>query len=253
MTSQSKPSGERAPPRFAATRWSLVASIGACDTDAARRALIELCLRYWFPVYAYARGCGHGPEVARDLTRGFFEHLLVRQLDPGEVRARGRFRDYLLESLNRYLGADWRASREAAPVPEFEQPLPWEELEARYLRDSTDGLSPEQTYQRGYALEVLGSALLRLRREADQAGRGAMFATLEPLLNVEPLPGQMDALAQQLGLRPLALVLALKRLRQRYRELAEAELSETVTNDDDLATERDALMRALIVTARAAG
>lgn len=245
MSSQPKSGGEGAPPRFAATRWSLVASFGAHDADEARRALIELCLRYWFPVYAYVRGCGHAPDVARDLTRGFFEHLLKQRLESGEVRARGRFRDHLLESLNRFLGADWRSNCDVAPVLEFEQPLAWDELEVRYGREAADRLSPEQAYQRGYALEVLGGALRRLRCEAEQAGRGTMFEALEPLLGTEPLPGQMDELARQLGLRPLAAVVALKRLRQRFRELAEAELTETVTCADDLATEREALARAL--------
>ena len=40
-------------------------------------------------------------------------------------------------------------------------------------------------------------------------------------------------------------VVALKRLRQRYRELAESELAETVANATDLDAEREALARAL--------
>jgi hypothetical protein len=231
--------------RFAATRWSLVAAAGAQDADAARRALIELCLRYWYPVYAYVRGCGHAPAVTRDLTRGYFEHLLGERLSLADARARGRFRQYLLDGLNRFLGGDWRQALQAAPVAEFEQPLPWDELEARYQREAGAGLTPEQAYQRGYALEVLASALARLRLEAEQAGRRAMFDAMQPWLGSEPPPGQIELLAQQLELRPLAAVVALKRLRQRYRELAEVELGETVSSAADLQTEREALARAL--------
>jgi RNA polymerase sigma-70 factor (ECF subfamily) len=118
-------------------------------------------------------------------------------------------------------------------------------LEARYQRDAMPGRSPEQAYQRNYALEVLAAAHARLRQEAMQAGRSAMFEAMEPLLGVEPVPGQMDAIARQLGLRPLAAVMALKRLRQRFRELAEYELSETVSNAADLQAEREALAQAL--------
>jgi RNA polymerase sigma-70 factor (ECF subfamily) len=230
--------------RFGATRWSLVAAAGVLDAGAARRALIELCLRYWYPVYAYVRGCGHGAEIARDLTRGFFGHLLGQRLLMAEVRARGRFRQYLLEALNRFLAAE-RLQAPAGPVAEFEQPLPWEELEARYRSEAGTGLTPEQVYQRGYALEVLTIALARLRREAEQAGRLGMFEAMQGWLGDEPLPGQIEEVAAKLGLRPLAIVVAMKRLRQRYRELAEAELSETVSCAEDLLAEREALARAL--------
>jgi hypothetical protein len=52
-------------------------------------------------------------------------------------------------------------------------------------------------------------------------------------------------LAEVLGSRPLALVTAVKRLRQRFRELVDAELAETVAGPDDLPAERVALRQAL--------
>ena len=230
---------------FAATRWSLVAAAGGDDAPQARNAMIELCLRYWFPVYAYVRGCGHDTAVARDITRGFFEQVLQDRVSLPEARARGRFRQYLLEALHRYLGGDWRQAVVSDAVAEFEQPQSWDELEARYREEAALGRTPEQNYQRIYALEVLGNALARLRSEATQAGRLAMFDALERWLSQDPAPGECDLAAQRLHIRPLAVVVALKRLRQRYRELAEAELCETVASAEDLAAERDALARAL--------
>lgn len=230
---------------FAQTRWSLVAATGVQDAQAARRAMIELCLRYWYPVYAYVRGCGHAPPSANDITRSFFEDLLQRRANFAEARGQGRFRQFLLESLARFLGSDWRQIVHPMPVAEFEQPLAVAEIEARHQRDLALGLSQEQAFQRSYALEVLGTALARLQREAEQAGRLAMFAAMEPFLSAEPAPGQMEELSRQLGIRPLAAVVAMKRLRQRFRELAEAELAETVASAADLAVERAALARAL--------
>jgi hypothetical protein len=87
--------------------------------------------------------------------------------------------------------------------------------------------------------------LNRLRREATQAGREAMFEALEPFLTIDPPPGQYEAISGTLGTRPLALVVALKRLRQRFRELADEELAETVTSADELEAERVALHAAL--------
>jgi RNA polymerase sigma-70 factor (ECF subfamily) len=231
--------------RFAATRWSLVAAATVQDADAARRALIELCLRYWYPVYAYVRRCGHAPELAQEITRGFFEHLVQQRLSLPELRARGRFREYLLDALNRHLGSDWASAADPRPVAEFEQPQTWIDMEARYKTEPTHGMTPEQAYHRGYALEVLGNAMARLRREATEAGRQAMFEALVPWLGSDPGPGQYELLAAELSLRPMALIIALKRLRQRYRELAEAELGETVSSAPDLQAERELLARAL--------
>lgn len=244
MTAASVTPSSGAGDRFAATRWSLVAAAGAHDAGSARRALIELCLRYWYPVYAYLRGCGHQAPQARDLTRGFFEQVVHERLGLPEA-PRGRFREFLLATLNRFLASDRRPAAGVVAVAEFEQPHPWAELERRYQEECAAGLTPEQTYQRSYALEVLASALERLRREAAEAGRQAMFQALEPWLSAEPAPGEFEAVATRLHLRPLAVVVALKRLRQRYRELAEAELSETVASAADLQAEREALARAL--------
>lgn len=237
----SMPSGRR----FAATRWSLVAVAAGREPGAARRALVELCLRYWYPVYAYVRGCGHPPALAQDIARAFFEHVVGGRLAVAEARAGGRFREYLLERLHLFLATDWRQAAEVATVPEFAGPLTLQELESRYQREARAALTPEQSYQRSYALEVLAIALARLRSEAAQAGRLEMFDALQPWLSAEPAAGEYAAIARTLGMQPLAAVVALRRLRQRFRELAEAELVESVSSAEDLDNERRALAQAL--------
>jgi RNA polymerase sigma-70 factor (ECF subfamily) len=72
-----------------------------------------------------------------------------------------------------------------------------------------------------------------------------MCEALEPYLTREPLPGQYDELSHKLAIRPLALVMALKRLRQRFRELVREELADTVTTAEELAAEQQALLAAL--------
>ena len=57
----------------------------------------------------------------------------------------------------------------------------------------------------------------------------------------EPVAGQYEDISKQLNTPPLVLAIAVKRLRQRFRELAEDELMETVASPADLATEREAL------------
>ena len=88
---------------FAATRWSLVA--GAAER--AQASLAELCVRYWFPVYAYARRSGHPPEVAQQITLSYFHHLVTQRLAQRDARAPGRFREFLLAELDHFLAEVW--------------------------------------------------------------------------------------------------------------------------------------------------
>ncbi|MBS0557326.1 MAG: hypothetical protein JSR27_07930 [Proteobacteria bacterium] len=224
--------------RFATTRWSVVMHMAASPETDAGDALTELAQRYWFPVYAYLRRCGHAPALAQEIAGAFLQRLL-RQFRDGEATApRGHFRRFLLAQLNAFLAGDWRENTEQ---PEARNLLPPVELETRYRTELIDSGSPEDAYQRSFALEVLARAIKRLGSEANRAGHQDMFDALMPFLGNEPTPGVLDALAPSLHTRPLALLVALKRLRQRFRELVGEELADTVTNSEELAAENAAL------------
>ena len=51
---------------------------------------------YWYPLYAYARRRGFGPEDAEDLTQEFFHQLLASDWIARADRSKGRFRTFLL-------------------------------------------------------------------------------------------------------------------------------------------------------------
>ena len=236
------------PPRhrsdsFQVTRWSLVAALESGSPEDARRSLAELCQGYWYPVYAYIRRCGHEPQVAYDIAQSFFSNL-VAEIRNAEPRSYGQFRTFLLARLNAFLSRDWRSERVLAPdaIP---APQELAALEQRHLRESGDGATPEVAFQRSFALEVLARSVKRLRLEAEQGGRLAMFEGLEPYLTVDPPRGGYEQLALDLGSRPLALVMAVKRLRSRFRELVEEELAQTVADGTELEQERAALLRIL--------
>src|ERR1700737_897036 len=66
-------------------------------------ALAELCRLYWYPLYIFARRRGHSSEDARDLTQGFFLHLLEHRALSGVDRLKGKFRSFLFASFQNYL------------------------------------------------------------------------------------------------------------------------------------------------------
>jgi RNA polymerase sigma-70 factor (ECF subfamily) len=215
----------------------------AAQAPDARHALAELAQRYWYPVYAYLRRCGHASAQAEDIARRFLHHLLGEFRLGQEQSSRRHYRSYLLEQLQAFLAGDWRApTRDVATAVDLELPGG---LELRYQRDHAAAGAPEQAYQRSFALEVLGRALRRLRREAMQTDHLDMFAVLEPYLAKDPGPGEYELLAKRLESRPLVLVVALKRLRQRLRELTGEELADTVGSADDLVSEHEVLLAVL--------
>lgn len=231
--------------RFADTRWTLVGAAARGDRLEARRALLELCLQYWYPVYAYLRRCGHVPVVAEDIAGAFFRDLLASRLPLTSLPAQARFREFLLESLHRFLATDWRhMEAPRGPLDRLQGPA-LEELEARHQRETASGMPAADAFHRGYALELIASAHRRLSLEAVHAGRGPMYEALAPFLGAQPPAGTLESLARQFSSRPLALAIALKRLRERFQELVRDELAQTVGDEAGLERERTELLAIL--------
>lgn len=225
---------------FAATRWSLAST--CARGDSAREALTALCLRYRYPVYAYLRCHGQAPNAAQDITLAFFEQLARTRPDGAERVAR-RFREFLFARLCDFLGSGQRAPA-GPPRPGF--PGTAGDAQARVRGEAcATGDPAARVFERGFALEVLARGLRHLRGEASESGHLEMFEALEPYLAREPPAGALEVIGARLGSRPLALALALCRLRQRFREACDAELADTVLGSRDLAAERRTLQHAL--------
>src|SRR5271163_1118192 len=69
----------------------------------ARVALEELYRLYCYPIYAFIRRRGYGRQDAQDLTQSFFVHLLDKGTLGRADSERGRFRNFLLGSLEHFL------------------------------------------------------------------------------------------------------------------------------------------------------
>jgi DNA-directed RNA polymerase specialized sigma24 family protein len=102
------PRALRRPGQFATTRWSVVLHAARAGSHAsAHDALARLCRTYWFPLYAHVRRRGFSSHDAEDLTQEFFARLLARQSIAHGDPARGRFRAFILITLNHFLADEW--------------------------------------------------------------------------------------------------------------------------------------------------
>ena len=125
--------------RFRTTRWTMVLLSGKSQAPGFRAALGELCRIYWYPLYAYIRRRGHNPEEAQDLTQGFFLHLFERNTLARADPLKGKFRSFLLGSLQNYLSteADRARSLKRGGEVEFVR-LEMQAAEERYLLEQVD-------------------------------------------------------------------------------------------------------------------
>jgi RNA polymerase sigma factor (sigma-70 family) len=223
-------------PVFATTHWSVVLHAGRSDTNRARDALENLCQVYWFPIYAYVRRRGRSPHDAQDLTQEFFARLLeqnwVAQADP----ERGRFRSFLLGALNHFLAKEWRkehAQKRGGGI----QIEHLDAAEMRYGNEPVADTTPEQQFDRKWAVTLLDAVLQRLSVEFEHEDKAKVFELLKPCLVGAREAQPYATLSGALGMSEGALKVAVHRLRRRYRQLLREEVAQTVASPDEVEAE----------------
>jgi RNA polymerase sigma-70 factor (ECF subfamily) len=209
---------------------------GRSDTTRARDALGKLCQAYWFPIYAYVRRRGYSLHDAQDLTQEFFARLLeqnwVTRADP----EKGCFRSFLLGALNHFLAKEWRkdqAQKRGGGI-QIEQ---LEAAEARYGNEPAAATTPEEQFDRKWAVTLLDVVLQRLNAEFERENKAKMFELLKPCLVGERDAQPYSALSEVLGMSEGSIKVAVHRLRRRYRQLLREEVAQTVASADEVEAE----------------
>lgn len=219
--------------RFPTTQWSVVFAARGHTGAEAREALESLCGAYWYPLYAYARSRGNDPETARDLTQGFFAHLLERDLLQPVDPTKGRFRAFLLASLKNFLSHERdkvQAQKRGGGVPTLA--LDGADAEGRFSHEPVDRLTPEQIFERRWGLTLMQRAMERL--EAESGTRPGQFDRLRGYLTgAEPTVAYREA-ATDLGLSEGAVKTAVHRLRKEYGRMLREEIRATIAEPEDL-------------------
>ena len=183
----------------------------------AGEALEALCRTYWYPLYAYIRRRGYAAPEAQDLTQEFLARLLGSNGLATVDRRKGRFRSFLLASLNHFLANEWDRARAAKRGGTAEVlSLNDAAVEARYALEPAPDLTPEKLYDRQWALALLDRALQRLQSEFVAAGKGPQFECLKEFLHREGSDRSYEEVGRELGIKAPAVASAVYRLRQRY-------------------------------------
>ena len=228
--------------RFTTTRWSIFLRARGASGDA-RIALDDLCRIYRAPVLAYIRSHGHAHD-AEDLTQSFFIKFIDDALHAIADPAQGRFRAFLLTALKRFLIKSniERRTQKRGGLVEFKS-LDQESDNAEFFAGDE---TPDQAFERSWALSVLEAAVDRLRDEAHSGGKLELFEQLSPFLIERPDESDYVRIGEKFGLRANTVAVAVHRLRQRLRDLIRDELSQTAATPEDLNAELRELRSALV-------
>lgn len=234
---------------FQPTRWSIVRSAGDPGSPGYLESLDYLARAYWRPVYAYLRRRGHSIEDAKDLTQEFFEVALRRNLPGRAERREGKFRTFLLAAVQNFL-RDARDREGAA-----RHGGGWRRVELDLDGALADGPgiegpgseTPEQAYDRRWALDLLQASLGDLRERYVSEGKDLHYRLFERYVDLLAGGGTVEypALAGEFGCSVGDVTNYLHRARLLYRELLRARIRESVSRPEEVEEEIGELFRFL--------
>jgi RNA polymerase sigma factor (sigma-70 family) len=220
---------------FATTHWSVVLAAGHGSNSQASEALEQLCRTYWYPLYAYVRRWGHGPEEAQDLTQEFFARLLAGSYLAKADPQKGKFRSFLMAGLKNLLCDELdKAGRlkrgGGQKVISFDQQM----AEGRYGLEPVDEMTPERLFERSWGATLLERAASRLREEYVASGKAALYEQLTEFRLDAPEQRAYAEVAAHLRLSESAVKSAIRRLRQRHQQLVRDEIAQTVATPSEV-------------------
>jgi len=236
--------------QFRTTRWSVVLLSAQSQVPGYKEALGELCRLYWYPLYGHIRRRGFSAHDAQDLTQSFFLDLLEHKALARVDRQKGKFRSFLLASLQNFLSNEARRARclKRGGDVEFVY-LDFSDAEDRYDQEEpAEALTPEKVFDARWAMAMLGEARNRLRQEYVDQGKTATFEALQAFLDPigpKKLPSY-EEVADRLKVSVAAVKTLIHRLRKRNTALVREEIIRTVSDPADVEAESRELCEALI-------
>lgn len=198
----------------------------------------SLARAYWQPIFAFLRGTGLAYQDAQDAAQGFFAYLLDRDFLGNVQPQGGRFRNFLLVCLRRWVRDE--AERVVNVKRRQEVPFgPWHD--AGHTFPATGARLPEEAFDRAWAMALVARAMARL--EEKWTSRQRLFAVLR--LTVE-CPGNVEkyaSIAVRLDMSEGAVGKAAHDLRKHFAEEVRSEIRHTVARDADVEEELRYLVR----------
>jgi RNA polymerase sigma factor (sigma-70 family) len=237
--------------QFATTCWSAVLLSAQSQAPGSDNAREEFCQLYWYPLYAFIRRRGYNADDARDLTQGFFLSILDRKTLKRATPEKGKFRSFLLASLKNYLLNVYQHENAIKRGGQIDfVSVDFSDGEDRYSREPADALTPEKIFDANWALTLLAQAIERLKAEYSAQGKGNIFETLRPFLDLSGAAQapSYEVVSERLKVSSAGVKTLIHRFRKRYSEILREAVAQTVTDPTEIDDEIHSLCEALIAS-----
>jgi DNA-directed RNA polymerase specialized sigma24 family protein len=235
---------------FLTTHWSIIENVGSSDEDR-NKALIGLLLsKYWKPVYCYLRRKGYDNEQAKDLTQGFFHEVVIgRNLIQKADRSKGRFRSFLLITLNRYLMTAETGQAAQKRIPKSKL-VSLDVTDLPELRQAASELTPEDSFNYAWVSSLLEQVLKEVEEKCHQDGKTVNWhifhdRILEPIME-KTEPPSMKEICRKYAIesetKASNMMVTVKR---RFQTVLRNHLCSLVVSEDQVDDELAEIMRFL--------
>jgi RNA polymerase sigma factor (sigma-70 family) len=227
---------------FRTTCWTDVLSVHG-KSQTAEESFTRLYQDYWPPLYGYVRRRGLTHEEAEEITQDFFLALIEKGRLAKVQREGGRFRSFLLTSIQNFLANVWDKKNAlkrggGARVRSLEETG----IEPQIIQQASEAAA-DLSYDRDWALLVLKRALEAIEREFALGKKEKLFAALRPQLQGDRGGRPYPEIAAELGMSESAVKVAVHRMRHRYGEILREEIERTVGSPAEVQDELRHLLR----------
>ena len=219
---------------------------GKLRDPASVEALAALCESYWYPVYAHVRRKVYSTEDAEDLTQEFFTLVIEKNYLADVRRERGRFRSFLSSALQHFLANEGDRRRAAkrgggkAPLS-----LDFDKAEELWAREPSPEATPEEAFERRWAVTLLERVLAALRKEYERSGKSELFTKVKVYLVAGHARPSYRLAATELAMTEGAFKVAVHRVRKRFGRLLRNEIADTVSSPEETEDELRYLLSTL--------
>ena len=142
----------------------------------------------------------------------------------------GKFRAFLLASLKHFLANERDKAQAQKRGGGTALSLDWQTADTKFQVADTREPSPDQAFDREWALALLAKVIERLQNECAADGKANLFEQLKQFLTAGQAESAQRAVAKTLGMDEGAVRVAVHRLRKRYRQLLRDEIANTLAD-----------------------
>ncbi len=228
---------------FPPTRWTLIDLASDRSRPDANCALGELLERYLPALKTYLVAAKRlSPDQVEDIVHQFIaDKILMGDLLAKADRARGRFRSFLLVSLDRYTISAFRKQNALRRTPKQGSLL---SLDAEFNNLDNQTLSPSVTtcFDLAWTREIIWETLRRVELECETSGRPRFWEifrdrVVNPMLQGTP-PVPYATLATKLRfVSPIQAANALMTTKRMFERTFRDVVREYTGNDEDVEQE----------------